>query len=76
MSDLPVTTAVTTATTMYASTLQSSSVLVSMSPDGSNVCINWGEVERQALGRDPYLMPLAKALIAVRDRTYQSTGPQ
>ena len=72
MSDLPV----TVTTTAYATTMSASSVLVSMSPDGSNVCIDWNEVEKQAQGRDPYLMPLAKVLLAVRDKTYQSTGHQ
>lgn len=68
MSDMPV---ATTGTAVMASTVTSSVTLVSMSPDGSAVCIDWPEVERQAQGRDPFLMPLARALLAVRDKTDQ-----
>lgn len=69
MSDMP---AVTT-TTVYASTVQSSVTLVTISPDEKTICIDWAEVERQADGNDPFLRPLAKALISVRDKTYQTT---
>lgn len=53
-------------TTNIASISLTSSTLVTMDLDGSNVRINWPEVERQAAGADPYLMPLAKALLAAR----------
>ena len=46
-----------------------SSVMVTMGADGSNVKIDWAEVEKQAAGNDGYLRPLAKALIAARDNT-------
>jgi hypothetical protein len=72
MSDMPV----TTTTTVYASTIQSSVTLVTISPDGKSICIDWNEVEKQAQGADPYLSPLAKALISVRDKTYISVGDQ
>lgn len=68
MTDMP---ALTNTTTVYASTIQSTTTLVSISPDGRAVCIDWPEVERQAQGHDPYLAPLSKALIAARDGTYQ-----
>ena len=72
MTDMP---AITT-TTVIASTMQTSVTLVSMSPDGNVVCIDWPEVERQAQGPDPFLMPLAKALLAARDKTWQSMPQQ
>jgi hypothetical protein len=48
-----------------------SNILVSMDVDGGHVKIDWTEVEKQATGRDSYLRPLAKALLAVRDKTWE-----
>lgn len=72
MSDLPPITygAVTVAA------LPASSVLLSVSADGNHVWIDWNEVEKQAKGEDRLLMPLSKALLAVRDGTYQSSKSQ
>ena len=70
MADIPALDTTTTTTTVYASTMQSSVTLVTISPDGRAICIDWPEVERQAQGRDPFLMPLAKSLLAVRDNTW------
>jgi hypothetical protein len=73
MSDMPISTAAPTVVT--ASTSQWSVTLVTVSADGT-VCIDWQEVERQAAGRDPFMMPLAKALLSVRDKSYQPMSPR
>jgi hypothetical protein len=70
MTDLPIVTP--SATTPI---LQSQSVLISMDIDGGNIRIDWAEVERQAKGHDGYLMPLAKALLFIRDKNCQAASP-
>jgi hypothetical protein len=72
MPDMPT----MTINTVTASTITSSSIMVSMDRDGGNVRIDWAEVEKQARGKDPYLMPLAKIMLAVRDKAYQPINPQ
>lgn len=55
-----------TSTTVIASTITTGATLATMDADCTNVKINWDEVEKQAQGHDPYLMPLARALLAAR----------
>lgn len=68
MAEMPATISSTTA---FVANIPTSSIMVSMDTDGGNVRIDWNEVEKQADGKDGYLRPLAKALLAVRDKTWQ-----
>lgn len=70
MTDMPPN--ITIDATAYASTIQSPFAMVTISQDEKVICIDWAEVEKQAQGSDPFLRPLAKALISARDKTYQS----
>lgn len=60
MADMPV-------LTLEAATISSASIaIVMMDANGDNVKIDWAELERQAQGKDLFLMPIAKALLAAR----------
>jgi hypothetical protein len=74
MTDMPVISS-TAAVPSFAS-LPASSVMLTMDQDGANVRIDWAEVEKQAQGSDAYLRCIALALIAVRDKNYQTIGHQ
>jgi len=73
MSDMPAT---VSSTTMQVLTIQPSISLATISPDEKTICVDWAEVEKQAQGNDPYLRPLAKLLISVRDKTFRTPDPQ
>lgn len=56
-------------------TMAVSGIMVTMDIDGSHVKIDWAEVEKQATGHNSYLMPLAKTLLAIRDKTWEPIKP-
>ena len=71
MADMPV-----ISTTTAVASIPSSSVMLRMDQDGGNVMIDWAEVEKQAQGTDAYLRCVALALIAVRDKNYETIDHQ